>query len=86
MGKKNSWIEPYIEKKCARCGRVFIPAPKHIYKAPGKDGRLKFYCCWTCYNHRKDGAIKKEEPEAIEMTRDELLEAIARISKDENTK
>lgn len=34
---------------CARCGQMFIVAPMHVYKAGGK-----YYCKWTCYNHRKD--------------------------------
>lgn len=34
---------------CKKCGQVFIPAPMHIYK----DGN-RYYCKWTCYNHRND--------------------------------
>lgn len=34
---------------CAKCGREFIPAPQHVFK---KNGR--YYCKWTCYNHRND--------------------------------
>lgn len=44
---------------CAKCGREFIPAPQHIFKAGGK-----YYCKWTCYNHRHDEQkeVKENEP------------------------
>lgn len=35
--------------KCKKCGREFIPAPEHRFKADGK-----YYCKWSCYNHRHD--------------------------------
>ena len=38
-----------IEVKCEKCGKVFFPTPQHIFK----DGK-KYYCKWTCYNHRND--------------------------------
>lgn len=41
--------------KCRKCGKEFIPAPFHVYK----DGS-KYYCTWTCYNHRKDKSDKEE--------------------------
>lgn len=45
--------------KCEKCGKVFVPAPFHVYK----DGS-KYYCKWTCFNHRKDKApeeVKENE-------------------------
>ena len=30
-----------IEKKCPCCGRIYVPAPYHVFKQ---------YCSWTCYN------------------------------------
>ena len=39
---------------CAKCGQEFIVATQHRYKAGGK-----YYCKWTCFNHRND-AITKE--------------------------
>ena len=34
----------FAEKKCCICGRVFIPAVEHIYRANGR------WCCtWPCY-------------------------------------
>ena len=51
--------ESYIRMViCAKCGREFIPAPLHIFKAGGK-----YYCKWTCYNHRDD---KQKEEKAYE--------------------
>ena len=34
---------------CKKCGREFVPAPMHRFKEGGK-----YYCKWTCYNHRRD--------------------------------
>lgn len=42
-------------KKCKKCGKEFIAAPLHIYKENNK-----YYCSWTCFNHRND---KKEGEE-----------------------
>lgn len=39
-----------IELHCPKCGKLFVPAPQHMYK----DHR-GFYCSWTCYNHKDDG-------------------------------
>lgn len=45
-----------FEKKCAKCGKNFVAAPYHRFKEHGK-----WYCKWTCYNHRKDKKEKKNE-------------------------
>lgn len=42
------------EKKCAKCGKLFISAPQHIYRE-----KSKWFCSWTCYNHRNN-EIEKE--------------------------
>ena len=39
----------FSERKCKRCEKKFIPAALHMYKEGSK-----YYCSWTCYNHRKD--------------------------------
>ena len=44
-----------IERVCDKCGKVFCPAPYHVYKEGNK-----IYCTWTCYNHRNDSKVKKE--------------------------
>jgi predicted nucleic acid-binding Zn-ribbon protein len=44
--------------KCAKCGKLFIPAPEHIFKAGSKTG-TNYYCKWTCYNHRNDNTKEK---------------------------
>jgi hypothetical protein len=46
--------------KCKKCGKEFIPAPYHIYR----DGS-KYYCKWTCYNHRNDKPEEVKENEEI---------------------
>lgn len=35
--------------KCKKCGKEFAPTAQYRFK----DG-AKFYCKWTCYNHRND--------------------------------
>jgi hypothetical protein len=41
-------------KKCAKCGKEFFATPSHVYKERvGKNPR-KWYCSWTCFNHRKE--------------------------------
>lgn len=39
----------FREACCKKCGKIFIPAPQHIYR----DSK-GFYCSWTCYNHRRE--------------------------------
>ena len=43
---------------CAKCGKEFLPAPYHVFKY-----NKRYYCKWTCYNHRKD---KTKEESAYE--------------------
>lgn len=45
------------ERKCHKCGKTFIPGAEHIYK-----DHSKWYCCWTCYLHRKDKEVKPAAP------------------------
>ena len=47
--------EPLVDRKCACCGRTFIPAPYHIYKKT-YSGHVVYFCSYTCYNK---GATKK---------------------------
>lgn len=49
MAKKLTYSKIIPTKKCKKCGKIFIPAPMHIYKQGSK-----WYCSWTCYNHRND--------------------------------
>jgi hypothetical protein len=44
----------YHERKCAKCGKLFIAAPFHVFRA-----NSKWYCKWTCYNHRNDKEEKQ---------------------------
>ena len=47
------------EAICPRCGKIFCPAPYHRFKDVTNH---RYYCSWTCFNHRKD---KKKEKETI---------------------
>lgn len=49
------------ELKCAKCGKIFIPVSYHRFKTNGGKGGMKYYCCWTCYAHRKDKDAKDTE-------------------------
>ncbi len=51
-----------IEVCCRKCGKIFVPAPQHIYR-----DRYGYYCSWTCYNHRKEVAQKKKLTREIEQ-------------------
>lgn len=39
----------FTERICKKCGKVFCPAPQHIFV-----DEKGMYCSWTCFNHRKD--------------------------------
>lgn len=41
---------------CRKCGKEFFPAPMHRFR---KDE--KWYCSWTCYNHRNDKQEMRED-------------------------
>ena len=45
MPRRKVTEDPVLrETKCCICGRVFIPAPQHVYHRTGK------WCCkWTCF-------------------------------------
>ena len=50
------WLDKYNplkEYKCAKCGKTFIPPYNHVFQ----EGRRKWYCSWTCFNHRKDKEV-----------------------------
>ena len=51
---------------CEKCGQVFIVAPMHRFKVGSK-----YYCKWTCYNHRND---KTGEETAYEDNKDKPTE------------
>jgi hypothetical protein len=44
------------EKRCKKCKKKFIAAPQHVYKENGS-----YYCSWTCYNHRHDTEVVKDD-------------------------
>lgn len=44
------------EMTCKRCGKNFVPAVEHKFKVD-----TKYYCSWTCYNHRNDKEAVKDD-------------------------
>lgn len=52
------WLDRYTlrEKRCYLCGKAFIPTFEYVYHDK-KQG--KWYCSWTCFNHRKDKGEEK---------------------------
>lgn len=54
--RKTDWTW-WHEKKCAKCGKVFLAAPEHIYKHGSK-----WYCTWKCFNHKDDDKRKGGKP------------------------
>lgn len=59
-------VDDMEERFCKKCGKIFIPAPYHIYR--DQNG---FYCTWTCYNHRE--TVKKTKSIATYTKNGELL-------------
>jgi len=46
-----------VERKCPVCGKIFVPAPEHVYIEDQKG-----FCKWTClceYRRRKEEAKEK---------------------------
>ena len=43
--------EAWVDRVCAECGRVFCPAPYHIFKQK-KGTKTLYYCGWNCYCKR----------------------------------
>lgn len=54
--KGNNYFLP--ERKCPVCGKKFLVQPYHRFKCGGK-----YYCKWTCYNHRNDKKAKEKKEE-----------------------
>ena len=54
--RKGDMYQCLAEKKCRKCGKKFIPAPEHRYHEGSK-----YYCTWTCYNHRNDKEAVKHD-------------------------
>lgn len=57
--------EPLVEEKCARCGKMFIPASHHALKDEyGK------YCKPTCFLHRNDNRRNPCEKMVVQYDKD----------------
>lgn len=53
------------EKKCAKCGKNFIAQHGHIYR-DHTNKKTKWYCSWTCYNHRNDKNEKEKKENELD--------------------
>lgn len=53
MRKPDEAREYLTQATCPVCGKIFCPAPYHIYE---DDNGI--YCSWTCFNHRNDNKPK----------------------------
>lgn len=54
--------EALVPRVCAKCGKVFTPAPYHqfvSYRTHGQTTRKQYFCKWSCYNHRNDPTDKR---------------------------
>ena len=61
-------------KKCAGCGKEFVPAINHVYKE-GKHGSAVWYCSWSCFNHRNGGNhMKNHKPTQAQRVLDYINE------------
>lgn len=49
--------EPFVDRTCDCCGRIFCPAVFHRYKFGGK-----YYCSWNCYYKSVYGKNGKRKP------------------------
>ena len=52
------WVDrynPLKERVCPKCGKTFIPPYNHVFMERGRT--WKWYCSWTCWNHRKDKEV-----------------------------
>lgn len=60
------YVHGLIERKCAYCGRKFIPAAYHSYKF-GYRNQTKWFCKYTCMvKYREEHKPSKREEKANE--------------------
>lgn len=45
-------------KICPICGKEFFPIAEHAYKKQ-MHGRYRYYCSWTCLNHKTEETVRK---------------------------
>ena len=66
-----------IERKCPVCGKIFVPAPEHVYIEDKKG-----FCKWSCLcDYRKKKEATKEKRRAAykhrrKHTQEQRIEAI----------
>lgn len=52
--------EPLVERICKVCGRVFVPAPYHVFKRGYGMDKVTYYCGWNCFNKDEPPEKKRE--------------------------
>ncbi len=45
------------ERRCPVCGKVFRPAPEHVWKI-GKDRENNYVCTYTCMRRVERGEVR----------------------------
>lgn len=58
--------DPIEEKECAYCGRIFCPAPRHVFKLRLANERL-WFCKYTCKKHwENENKDKSKHTDALQ--------------------
>lgn len=55
MANNNRDYRQFVDQKCAECGKVFCPAPEHVFKR-----NKKYFCKWSCYIKYVEAAEKRK--------------------------
>ena len=75
-----------VERKCPVCGKIFVPAPEHVYIEDQKG-----FCKWSClceYRKRKEAAKEKRRAthkHRRRFTREQREEILRMIIDDHKT-
>lgn len=64
--------DEFAMKKCAACGKLFIPAPYHVYKRGNK-----WYHTWSCYRKGHTNATAMNKNLTKISSRKELEEKLS---------
>lgn len=71
MGKELDYIFP--ERKCARCGRLFLAAPQHALKLKVGGERTVWFCKPSCLlGYSKDREDRKTKGKRICVQKNDI--------------
>ena len=51
--------DQFLVRECPICGKVFCPAPMHVYKLPNRNTRVCSYHCMLEAERRHEAGKKK---------------------------